>query len=1452
VAAEAIQDFDALFEITELLLARFPNAYLGILYVENDQRDLALRNRYLSLLTFGELASNCDFKMAEARLLDRHGSYADNLAESAAFLANHLSDDEAEWTNANALYDLERFAEAADAYEKEYRAFPFATNLAVKAAWVKALAREEKYDQAKSVAGLTATADSAKIRPVDATAEIILIQGELNAGEKGEARREFEKAIARFPKDPVLQDLGAQIENSSNRPEQAAEHARIAVASDPTNIDYQSHLIQALAKTDGDAALTQFHRALQTVPSPTYSFYYLAASVYSDRKDWRAWTDLWQQAVQLMPHEYNSKDYLARGLAEQGQTQAAFEALRALLQYHTADSWEASHYREYATATMKADLARSAVEQLRLMQPWNQALWSDAASDLAKAKDDAGIDALWAKALASNPTAAWAYEAAIDHLIEEKHWDQANALLGEMNRRQASVGLKEKYVEEHAYFVRERAKEAPEPRRDQLTALTRELDQNRDILGEYSYWWWIWQTGIAAQDEAQRHQGLTRLMECSPDLDKVYDLFDLRGATETDRRKLDRIRRHAVWRYMDRDPYNPAKLETFGERHSQWLGDDVGGLWAYERIEEIDPDYAKKNGIPGRINDNYERLGDSTRALKDYLTYGAIANSDRYLGWFASARAQAEKQLGRTHLEFDPKTVRATITDTDGETVVIEANLRWGKAALLQRGPNWVRATYDDYGNLTSVSNNGGHRVDLVYDNQDRISMMKGAGGGDLRFTYNAHGKPIVMEITGKGRIDVTYDDQDNITKVESDAGRAIALEVTTRFQNLTDLIRPFSNLNVNVVIPSLSTADPEVEDLRQTFKKATRQRDPQQIIDAGLALSGKLVAKIPDQSEYAREAEKVLSELLDAIEQGDLGQSGPDAGVRALALWRELFKQSGRVGLSKEQWEEWFGYRDFFARLAQEGRLSDQSRATLAALVQPPLTLLPSAQWLPSDNLSNPGLWSRVTPGKMVLAPAAGGDLSAVLVRQNGDVVAAGASGLFVRRRGYWRFYHFDAAAGRFSMDRSAKSDPFGVLSLAEDANGALWIGAKSGVIRLDGDYDDAAQVWRSDAEKPFEAAFLILFGDGVLAGGADGLRRFDGTGEKPVVFDPRQAATPVKVLRALPDNDGRSSEAIVGNAHGVFRIGEEATTLSDAPVDDLLWTPSEQLVFELKGGEVWISHWRGKGAFEPAIRLADIAVQGDLGTPGTLTEVPVEGADSIPALLTDKGVALWAYDHLELLAPPGLALGKKIVAIGGASPRLWLATGTAALLSFGTDNVISSDTAGQVYDIIALPAQTAVVIARGENGLQVSRDGRLPEDLADTASTVLANDAAGRLIANDNMDIVRFSANLSKKETLFSAEPSQVPQPQTDSQFHKVSSLLVASDGAIWATAGPSVFRWQDGKVKEFSMFLDSKFFSAKSDAMSRVIETIDHHIWVVASNEGHRRIGSDYLRLESCVSI
>jgi YD repeat-containing protein len=102
------------------------------------------------------------------------------------------------------------------------------------------------------------------------------------------------------------------------------------------------------------------------------------------------------------------------------------------------------------------------------------------------------------------------------------------------------------------------------------------------------------------------------------------------------------------------------------------------------------------------------------------------------------------------------------------------------------------RYRYDDRGNLLHAESSSGS-VDVTYDEQNRIKTLTDNQGRSLEFEYNARSRPTVIRAGGHGELRVSYRDDGEILKVDSDAGRGTALEVTATFQNLLELVRPAS-----------------------------------------------------------------------------------------------------------------------------------------------------------------------------------------------------------------------------------------------------------------------------------------------------------------------------------------------------------------------------------------------------------------------------------------------------------------------------------------------------------------------------------------------------------------------------------------------------------------------------------------------------------------------------------
>ena len=150
-----------------------------------------------------------------------------------------------------------------------------------------------------------------------------------------------------------------------------------------------------------------------------------------------------------------------------------------------------------------------------------------------------------------------------------------------------------------------------------------------------------------------------------------------------------------------------------------------------------------------------------------------------------------------TSFEYDRKG-RVTKKVTSGEITELAYDAKSSKVSRVahyskqnKKDTRWSEFQYDDKGNLLFAKNSSGKGVKLFYDGNGRIKSLLDQSKRRLDFKYNEASKPIEIIDPALGSITVAYSNSGEIKKVESSAGRKIAMEVTSAFQNLLDIIRP-------------------------------------------------------------------------------------------------------------------------------------------------------------------------------------------------------------------------------------------------------------------------------------------------------------------------------------------------------------------------------------------------------------------------------------------------------------------------------------------------------------------------------------------------------------------------------------------------------------------------------------------------------------------------------------
>ncbi|OGQ15809.1 MAG: hypothetical protein A3B70_04455 [Deltaproteobacteria bacterium RIFCSPHIGHO2_02_FULL_40_11] len=140
-----------------------------------------------------------------------------------------------------------------------------------------------------------------------------------------------------------------------------------------------------------------------------------------------------------------------------------------------------------------------------------------------------------------------------------------------------------------------------------------------------------------------------------------------------------------------------------------------------------------------------------------------------------------------------------------GEMVVLTYENKFNKVSKVtrtmpqQKKPDVTDYKYDAKGNLAFAKNDVRKiSVQLFYDTKGRIRKLVDQSGKKIAFEYNELGKPTKITQEGIGSIMVSYNAAGVITNVKSTAGRKIAVEVTSAFQSLLDVIRP-AGVSLNI-----------------------------------------------------------------------------------------------------------------------------------------------------------------------------------------------------------------------------------------------------------------------------------------------------------------------------------------------------------------------------------------------------------------------------------------------------------------------------------------------------------------------------------------------------------------------------------------------------------------------------------------------------------------------------
>ncbi|SFM24086.1 CHAT domain-containing protein [Shimia aestuarii] len=1278
----------------------------------------------------------------------------------------------------------------------------------------------------------------------------VLLRIYTHAGEYGLLREVAIKALETEPQDDLLRVLFGKALRQEGFPNEAVVTLAPVLEKTPTHYEAANQFMRALDAAGRPREVLDAvarYRAAGGLPNDGVLNYWHEALLDLEREEDLA--EVHQIFKQELPEASWLQGNAAWALNKYGRADEALAEMQRIVMQDPASNWRIDRMGDYARATLGDSAARDLLAQFLGRYPYKKSGWQQ----LIKS----GVPALeaWELAIKKNPRSGFAVVelARAMEKADPSNWRATQDRLRREIERLQSAGAPDSEV---SLVYAERGSQIDDALLNNhahdlslIGPASADLDRARDLgIGLDEYWKYRYYLLSRAGASPELTFAALRRIDTHPDdRDSYAHLFTAAPAEHLGNDAQALIYFH---RYLNRQPRSSKRLKEMALRHNKYGGSPVVALSLLDRAKRWDPDV----DVDEETENAYGALGAHKRFFDTRYNRGTrVSNSLRYVNWFERARADTgNEQLTVKSLDFETMTVVQIRPDG------LEWERRYhpvtGRLLGFRLGAVTGEVRYTEDGYLQAMQIGRNAAIELGYaplgeEGLERlITSMRVADGSEFTMEYGQLGKPTKITVVGMGHLDITYDDSGEIASVNavmddgSESGFGLSSRINAAFGQLSTQARTLREVQLGD-FSGLSADDPQLDALRAAQSDVWNAPDLafSERVDADLALARALLEKVADHPDHMGEAERTLSEVFFGFSymaaEGNISADDlPTAQrqvIEAVRLWRGLMIRTRPGGVPRDIWQVWGEMRDWV------GTLSPQDPETIGALArlraemdQGGLRVLSDVGWLRKTHLTNPGFWRMHRTDEVFprVLSERGVRLRDILVRRNGDVVVVSDKGFAVLRRGFWEWFGHDAQANRFSAsaDVSELSGSSNLSAVVEDEKGRLWLGGRSGLFMLEGDYDAPPRLWRS-GEDGFPAGSvdaLAINARAVAVGTNTGLAEVDiETLEHAMV-----ESTPVERLRA---HDG--GWLAMGRDGMWWQSDDTRRTLTNFHVRDVLGDKWSERLFVLRGDTLLEAPWDNSATelLETRIVEGQETIEAS-DAPFGLTRVALDEHETALAVLTDRGGAVMGDGVFESFSQPGADRPVGIEKAHERDGRLYMIT------SQGVAGIVRGQatyaTASRVHDLLSDPelGVTYVALEHGIDVVDHADDSAEAEYFSGVNARILELAPDGSLITHDDLTVLRFDRGSLSPRELFSAEQTGPDGPR----YAEIQDILAASDGTIWAVAGASVFRWREGEdIREFSMFLNDPDYPVRSDMLYAIHEHADGRILLVASNEGHR---------------
>ncbi|MEP4507285.1 MAG: CHAT domain-containing protein [Nonlabens ulvanivorans] len=1151
-----------------------------------------------------------------------------------------------------------------------------------------------------------------------------------------------------------------------------------------------------------------------------------AAAIYDLAVKWVP-DELWLQVNTVWP------------LAKSGRYEEAYERAKFVASQRLDNAWTLARLVEYADEIGRMDDAIALLTNITKTHPYSEEEWVQ----LALSTDPIVV---WNKAIIAAPGFAFPREALADAILEQDEQafpDALNILNEGLNVITASspeerIGL----LRKRTAVLRKALKEGFYKEAELAQLAFDGLDEARELgMSERDFWQQISYTqedlGITGTDRAIASVNRMRTADSFDDM--RYAALSLVTRTTAAEESTTRLALYHFDKIMHRFPRKEKIYEHMVQYHAKWGGSSLTSIWATQKYEELTGDPLEQERAYA-----YANLGAKKRHYEiDYGRDDSIAQSSRYVNWFGQARKDAyERQPRIKSLDLE----QGTITKVSEGGIEIERRYDpvFGNIRYVRIGGLFLEFDYDKFGFLTKISNNDGVQVEQFYHKMDnfgidqRVSKIVSPDRGTFNFEYNERGLKTRIHLEGHGSILIAYDEQNEISSAENineDGSEANNFYVSMIYQEVLNLVRVPGRVQRGDFNDLFKlNKDPEIEQLANMLVDAGDAEYGFALFD----LVNLLVERVDFNPSYIATAESHIEQLFYDFYFDDDTVSRNLANLTSIISFHRLQLHVRPEGLPTELWGNWQDMLNWLYGF-ESGNVEVLQLATdiRQRIQSQPLKISGSEAWLDKSYLSNPSFWRRYSIHEMFPSEiAAEARIYDILIRSNGDVVAASNLGLSVLRKGYWEWFAFVEQDERFSRsvnieDIDASS---AIYALTEDATGNLWLGMAGGLGRIDESYELEIKYYRSGENgAPKGNIRAVSANENQLAFGGEG-------GVSTIELESLGISNffemSVQKIQTAETYSLVGGFLISGKDGLIYLKNGESQYLMEEQVTDAIYDEDDKKLIVLRGEKVLVADWDLKFAFDGKFSLAG-GQESILATapPYGLGKISTEGDDAV-MVMTDRGISLSKSQSFENLVVPRADRPIPLRAASELDGRVFFATdeGVAAI-EYGQMDVLFED--DRPHHLLTDSALGLTFIATGSSIDVIShQDGRrFLESYARVDASHLDQFSDGDLLSHDKHTIVRIEQGTTETYELFDVvQTGEDGEPE----YAPVSSLVVSSDDAVWVTAGASVFRWKDGmsEPEVFSIYKDDLSFEANSQRLSKVVETLDGRILLVASDEGH----------------